>query len=175
MNANFDYDLLMSDEEDLRDVFSDASDEEESAIAEEQQRPRRVQPGNSRQASESTQSVEPGEEDERFVQLQQPPDLKYVPSNRGKPMLLYNGSSLPFPMFLLRLALMIFCFRVSLLKEEKDARGRLKHMYKLYYCAKSMSGSSMQVQLKDGRYGRELKEGHTCKADPVSVQRKVVK
>uniref|UniRef100_A0A915ED80 Uncharacterized protein n=1 Tax=Ditylenchus dipsaci TaxID=166011 RepID=A0A915ED80_9BILA len=126
MNGNFDYDLLMSDEEDLRNVLSDASDEEESANAEEQQRPRRVQPGNSSQASESTQSVEAGEDDELFLQLQQPPDLKYVPSNRGKPILLYNGS--------------LYYLRKT--RKEKDARGRLKHIHKLYYCAKSMSGCS---------------------------------
>uniref|UniRef100_A0A915E141 Uncharacterized protein n=1 Tax=Ditylenchus dipsaci TaxID=166011 RepID=A0A915E141_9BILA len=42
MNENFDYDLLMSDEEDLRNVLRDASDEEQYSDEEEQQRTRRV-------------------------------------------------------------------------------------------------------------------------------------
>uniref|UniRef100_A0A915ELN4 Uncharacterized protein n=1 Tax=Ditylenchus dipsaci TaxID=166011 RepID=A0A915ELN4_9BILA len=76
MNVNFNDDLLMSDEEDLRNLLSDASDEEGSADEGQQQHPRRQEPENSSQASESIQSVDADDEDDRFIRLQQPSDLQ---------------------------------------------------------------------------------------------------
>uniref|UniRef100_A0A915E434 MULE transposase domain-containing protein n=1 Tax=Ditylenchus dipsaci TaxID=166011 RepID=A0A915E434_9BILA len=139
MNANFDYDLLMSDEKDLQNVLSDASDQEEYFDEEEQQRPRRENSSRGIQAKLRSQ----------HSPLKPQQGKAYAPIQWVSLLFAQNES------------------REGCTRQAQD-------IHKLYYCAISKSGCSMQVKLKDGRYSRELKEGHTCKADPVSVQKKVV-